>query len=191
MQWESSLIDPVLPQEEIQTNLNLYWIILSILNCSLWGSSLVDPVLHHLLLIQYYRTKPSTQRKRPCLVELNLYHSNLVPRLFCLVLWCHGITLLTRDWGETINSYRQLHTYKKSTSCYRSANKLLQICSQAGDKLCSHCLFLVVVTSLAQAVYNLLQGWCHYQTCYKVVLTSLIQSRYNKNVTRLTRVHIA
>jgi hypothetical protein len=26
----------------------------------------------------------------------------------------------------------------------------------------------------------------HYQTCYKVVLTSLIQSWYNKNVTRLT-----
>jgi hypothetical protein len=27
------------------------------------------------------------------------------------------------------------------TSCYMSANKLLQICSQAVDKLCSHCLF--------------------------------------------------
>jgi hypothetical protein len=37
------------------------------------------------------------------------------------------------------------------TSCYMSANKLLQICSQAVDKLCSHYLFPVVVTSLEQA----------------------------------------
>jgi hypothetical protein len=36
-----------------------------------------------------------------------------------------------------------------------SANKLLQICSQAVDKLCSHCLFPVVVTSVEQAVNNL------------------------------------
>jgi DNA/RNA-binding domain of Phe-tRNA-synthetase-like protein len=34
-------------------------------------------------------------------------------------------------------------------------HKLLQICSQAVDKLCSHCLFPVVVTSLEQAVNNL------------------------------------
>ena len=33
--------------------------------------------------------------------------------------------------------------------------KLLQICSQVVDKLCSHCLFPVVVTSLEQAVNNL------------------------------------
>ena len=45
--------------------------------------------------------------------------------------------------------------YVKRTSCYRSANKLFQICSQADDKLCSHCLFLVAVTSLEQAVSNL------------------------------------
>jgi hypothetical protein len=32
----------------------------------------------------------------------------------------------------------------------------------------------------------LYRTWRHYQTCYKVVLTSLIQSWYNKNVTRLT-----
>ena len=37
-------------------------------------------------------------------------------------------------------------------SCYRSANKLLQIWPQAVDKLCSHCLFSVVVTRLEQAV---------------------------------------
>ena len=41
------------------------------------------------------------------------------------------------------------------TSCCKSANKLLQICSQAVDKLCSHCLFPVVVTSLDQAVNSL------------------------------------
>jgi hypothetical protein len=34
----------------------------------------------------------------------------------------------------------------------KSANKLLQICSQAVDKLCSHSLFLLVVTNLEQAV---------------------------------------
>ena len=37
----------------------------------------------------------------------------------------------------------------------RSANKLLQIGSQVVDKLSSHCLFPVVVTSLEQAVNNL------------------------------------
>jgi hypothetical protein len=75
-------------------------------------------------------------------------------------------------------------------SCYSSANKLLQICSQAVNKLCSHYLFPVVVTSLEQAVNNLKQAWWqswHYQTCSKVVLTSLIQSWYNKNVTRLMK----
>ena len=30
-------------------------------------------------------------------------------------------------------------------------HKLLQVCSQAVNKLCSHCLFPVVVTSLEQA----------------------------------------
>jgi hypothetical protein len=65
---------------------------------------------------------------------------------------------------------------EKRTSCYRCANKLLQIWSQAVNKLCSHCLFPVVVTSLEQAVNNLEQAWWHYQTCSEVVLTSLIQS---------------
>jgi hypothetical protein len=63
---------------------------------------------------------------------------------------------------------------------------LLQICSQAVNKLCSHCLFPVVGTSLGPAINNLQQAWWHYQTCSKVVLTNLIQSWYNKNVTRLT-----
>ena len=69
-------------------------------------------------------------------------------------------------------------SHKKCTSCYRSANKLLQICSQAVDKLCSHCLFPVVVTILDQDVNNLCNKFDDIiiKTCYKVVLTSLIQS---------------
>jgi hypothetical protein len=37
----------------------------------------------------------------------------------------------------------------------QTSYKLLQICSQAVNKLCSHCLFPVVVTGLDQAVNNL------------------------------------
>ena len=98
-----------------------------------------------------------------------------------------------------------------------SANKLLQICSQAVDKLCSHCLFpkthkllhvckqvvTNLFTSCRQVVFALFVPSCCNkfgtswitttcnkldginQTCYKVVLTNLIQSWYNKNVTRL------
>jgi hypothetical protein len=48
---------------------------------------------------------------------------------------------------------RRTHVVHTSyTSCYKSANKLLQICSQAVDKLCSHCLFPIVVTTLEQDV---------------------------------------
>jgi hypothetical protein len=73
------------------------------------------------------------------------------------------------------------------TSCWNSIATSLQTSSyKTVHKLSSHCLFPVVVTSLKQAVDNLYQAWRHYQTCYKVVLTSLIQSRYNNNVTRLT-----
>ena len=40
---------------------------------------------------------------------------------------------------------------------YFQAKKIghIEICSQAVDKLCSHCLFPVVGTSLEQAVNNL------------------------------------
>jgi hypothetical protein len=51
---------------------------------------------------------------------------------------------------------------------------------------CRQLVFALLVHSLEQAVNNLYQAWWNYQTCYKVVLTSLIQSWYNKNVTRLT-----
>ena len=63
------------------------------------------------------------------------------------------------------------------TSCYKSVHM------QPVDKLCSHCLFLVVVTSLEQAVNNLMALSDLLQGCSN---KSDIQSRYNKNVTRLT-----
>ena len=53
----------------------------------------------------------------------------------------------------------------------------------AVDKLCSHWLFQVVETSLEQAVNNLQQAWWNYQTCYKIVVTRLIQSWNNNIVT--------
>ena len=40
-----------------------------------------------------------------------------------------------------------IHTQKRTT-CNKSANKLLQVCSQAVNKMSSHCLFPVVETSL-------------------------------------------
>ena len=105
----------------------------------------------------------------------------------------------TNDKGWiTFDSYIALWVYVCTLYIYTSythvkTHKLLQVCKQvelnyksvSNYKLCSHCLFPVVVTSLGQAANNLKQAWWHYQTCYKVVLTSLIQSWYNKNVTRL------
>ena len=54
--------------------------------------------------------------------------------------------------------------------------KLLQICSQFVNKLYSHCFFQVIGTSCKQLVAT-----------YKVVLTNLMPSRCNKNVTRQTK----
>ena len=89
-----------------------------------------------------------------------------------------------KKWTKKYLRERDIYTHVKlkRTSCYKSANKLLQICSQDVDKLCSHCL----EKGLEKAVNNSQQAWCHYQICYKVVPTSLIQSRYNKKVTRFT-----
>jgi hypothetical protein len=89
----------------------------------------------------------------------------------------HIIVLFVETPRKFINKINKFNCNNKFTWCFRKQNyyKLLQICSQAVDKLCSHCLFPVVVTI-----------WWHYQKCYIVVLTSLIQSWYNKNVTRLT-----
>jgi hypothetical protein len=63
--------------------------------------------------------------------------------------------------------------------CSHLATSLLQTC-------CGHILLTSCeIFKCVEAVNNLEQAWWHYLTCYKVVLTSLIQSWYNKNVTRL------
>ena len=56
-----------------------------------------------------------------------------------------GTFLLGAHYHGVPIFYRPLATRLKT-------HKLLQICSQAVDKLCSHCLFPVVTTSLEQAV---------------------------------------
>jgi hypothetical protein len=63
------------------------------------------------------------------------------------------LTLTTICWPVTLD---ETNTHKNAqvvtglqTSCYKSVHM------QAVDKLCSHCLFPVVVTSLEQAVNNL------------------------------------
>jgi hypothetical protein len=74
-------------------------------------------------------------------------------------------------------------------------HKLLQVCKQVVTNLftsCQQVVFALLVPSCCNKFgtscqqCNLWQPWWHYQTCYKVVRTSLIQSWYNKNVTRLT-----
>ena len=47
--------------------------------------------------------------------------------------------------GVTIRIFE----FERPESCYKSVHKLSSV-----DKLCSHCLFLVVVTSLQQTVIN-------------------------------------
>jgi hypothetical protein len=79
------------------------------------------------------------------------------------------------------------------TSCYRSANKLLQVCKQVVTNLFTSCWQLVLVllvlsccnkfgTNCQQLVTSLMA----LSDFLKVVLTSLIQSWYKINVTRLT-----
>jgi hypothetical protein len=64
------------------------------------------------------------------------------------------------------------HAYKSgnnlSTSCVPTA------CSQLFQQVCNKLL-----TTCNEA-------WWNYQNCYKVVLTSLIRSWYNKDITRLS-----
>jgi hypothetical protein len=77
--------------------------------------------------------------------------------------------------------------------CNVKTHKLLQVCKQLQvvTNLFTSCwqlMFALLVPSCCNkfgAVNNSSQAWLHYQTCYKVVLTSLIQSWYNTNVTRL------
>jgi hypothetical protein len=54
-----------------------------------------------------------------------------------------------------VGRFLRLYTRKNAQVIYKSANTLPRICSQAVDKLFSHCLFPVVVTNLEQAVNNL------------------------------------
>jgi hypothetical protein len=64
---------------------------------------------------------------------------------------------LVRMWVIPTNSLKNAQVVASLQIC-----KLLQICSQAIDKLCSHyrqVVFPVVVTSLEHAVNNLEQGW--------------------------------
>ena len=64
--------------------------------------------------------------------------------------------LLEQPRNKSDNAMKLVTTHVKT-------HKLLQICSQSFDKLCSNCLFPVVVTSLEQAVL-----------CFKQLVTSLM-----------------
>ncbi len=66
---------------------------------------------------------------------------------------------------------------QKRTTCNKSANKLLQVCSQAVNKMSSHCLFPVVETSLWQLVEQLVTSL--------LTLSDLLQGCYNKLVTAM------
>jgi hypothetical protein len=63
---------------------------------------------------------------------------------------------LVNDWEQAVRTHLvdKLRDFHPCTTHVKT-HKLLQICSQAVDKLSSHCLFPVVVTSLKQAVNNL------------------------------------
>ena len=92
-------------------------------------------------------------------------------------------------YSTHVKTHKLLQVIIKYYVCmYVCANKLLQICSQAVDKLCSHCLFPVVVTSLEQAVKQLVTSLMAsselLQGCSNKCDTVMIA--YNNNVTRLT-----
>jgi hypothetical protein len=102
---------------------------------------------------------------------------------------CRSIIFVTRFFSQTILPL-------PIGSCtHVKTHKLLQVCKQVVTNLFTSCrqvVFALLVpsccnSSLKQALTasNKLARW-HYQTCDKVVLTGVIQSWYNKNVTRLT-----
>jgi hypothetical protein len=100
---------------------------------------------------------------------------------------------LVNNWEQAVRThlvdklwdFNKLRPFSKNAQvvtglqaiCYKSG-------SQAVDKLSSHCLFPVVVTSLEQAVNIFQQAWWHYQTCYKVVLLLLVF------INHLIKIHI-
>jgi hypothetical protein len=111
------------------------------------------------------------------LLEQHCYKSaagllHLVPVYACILAILHDVPESVRfSFGSdnmTIRSLisRQMSSLQICSQAFGSDNMTirslisrqmssLQICSQAVDMLCSHCLFLVVVTSLEQAVNNL------------------------------------
>jgi hypothetical protein len=103
-------------------------------------------------------------------VTILRYHGiiTLVTRLFHQVRHSHGIRLSLQLCLVNLVTYLLCHD-----------------CIGLGWK--NHATSLIMTRSLSQVVNNLWQAWWHYQTCYKVILTSLIQSWYNNTVTRLTR----
>jgi hypothetical protein len=108
--------------------------------------------------------------------------------MYLTQIWCHNSIRLDSDqickslvhmttccdiawWQQACSNLYGTHRKKEQlvtnleTSCYKSV-----------FTSCRQVVFALLVPSLEQAVNNLEQAWWHYQTCYKVVLTSLIQS---------------
>ena len=69
--------------------------------------------------------------------------------------WCKFTTVAVAGPKITHTSIRSV-TFQKELPSHRDLTK--QVCWQADIKMCSHCLFPVVVTSLKQVVITLLQG---------------------------------
>jgi hypothetical protein len=80
--------------------------------------------------------------------------------------FCHVSLILPNFLPTHVKTHKLLYVGLQ-TSCYKSVHKL------STSRVRTACSQLLE------------QAWWHYQTCYKVILTSLIQSWYNKNVTRL------
>jgi hypothetical protein len=62
---------------------------------------------------------------------------------------------LSTTYEQICNNLFAYYTRKNAQVVTGLQTRCYKICSQAVYKLCSHCLFLVVVTSLGQAVNNL------------------------------------
>jgi hypothetical protein len=100
-------------------------------------------------------------------------NQGLLHVILCLSIptWAPRAVNYTRKNSQVVTSLQ--------TSCYKSVQKLSTSCVRTA---CSQLLEQVWNKLLTTCIK---QAWWHYQTCYKIVLTSLIQSWYNKNVTRL------
>jgi hypothetical protein len=76
--------------------------------------------------------------------QISRYHST-----FIFVPSFRGVVAQFDEWGEGVTIRIFEPGIERPESCYKSVHKLSSV-----DKLCSHCLFLVVVTSLQQTVIN-------------------------------------